>query len=62
MGEVYADADHHRVIGAFEEDAGELGAIEEQIVRPFYDCPRAFAKERKIGGDDLFQRDCGNQR
>ena len=34
-GEVDAEADHHRVALPLEQDAGELGAVDEQIVGPF---------------------------
>ena len=35
MREVDAEADHHRIVGALEQDARQLGAVEQQVVGPF---------------------------
>jgi hypothetical protein len=35
MSEVDAEADHHRVAGALEEDARELRSPGKEVVRPF---------------------------
>ena len=35
MGEVDAEAEDHRIALALEQDAGELGAVDEQVVGPF---------------------------
>ena len=55
--EVDAEADDHRVALALEQDAGELGAVDEEVVGPFD--PRAGRVWRD---DRLVQRDGGDQR
>lgn len=55
VGEIDAEADDHRVVLALEQYAGELGAIDEQVVGPFD--PRA----RLMAGDRLVERDGGEQ-
>ena len=56
MREIDAEADDHRVILALEQDAGKLGAVDQQVVRPF------DPGLRRIGRHHLVQRDRGDQR
>ncbi len=60
MREVDAEADHHRVAGALEEDAGELGAMEEEVVGPFQ--PESVIRAGEEEAHRLLQRHRGDQR
>ena len=54
----HPDPDHDGVVRAFEQDPRELGAVDEQVVRPFDGDDVAG----RISGDDLVQSDRGNER
>ena len=56
MGEIDAEADHHRIALPLEQDARQLGAVDDDVVRPFD--PRA----RREARDGLVQRHSGDQR
>ena len=57
--EVDADADDDLVCGAFEQDSGELGWADQQIVGPF----DRRANTAATGIDDgVMQRDGGDER
>ncbi|MCY1173923.1 hypothetical protein D9M73_141040 [compost metagenome] len=64
MREVDADADNHRIARTFQQDAGQLRTIEEEVVGPFDDrTSSAKAGEvREIDPDHLFQRHRSHQR
>jgi hypothetical protein len=55
---VHAEAQHDDVIPPLEQDAGELAAIEQQIIGPFDRQPR---RRRELAGR-IVQRDGGEQR
>lgn len=56
-GEIDAETDHHRIVGALEQDARKLGAADEQVVGPF----DLDGLAGRVGRDDLLQRDRGDQ-
>ena len=58
-----ADADRHRegrIAFAFDENAGELGASQQQVVRPFHLEQRS--ELRRAGRHRVMQRERGNER
>ena len=56
LGEIDAEADDDRLAFPLEQDAGELGAVRDQVVRPFE------AKTGRVGGSGVVQGDGGDQR
>ena len=56
MREIDPKAEDHRVTLAFEQDPGELGAVDEQVVGPF------DPRRRGVAADRFLKRDGGDQR
>jgi len=57
LGEIDSEADDHPILLALEQDAGELGAVEEQVVGPFDPHRRSVRSHRLVKGDGGDERE-----